>query len=245
MPVPRRDFRRTTVSVTLQSIVIERGWPAEVAANAGQVPVQLRLVSGHTSSDYVTLQVWRNASLLRCPLHPNGHCGFTRHGTYARVDPPGTRIARWYCRKGHSTFSLLPDHLAARFPGTLAQIEEVAAVVEVSASLEAAANTVRTDDVTLATALRWIRRRTRLVRTTLIAIVSLLPDLCLGTAPTIHALRLLLASESVLMTLRETTALHLAGLSRPLGFRSPLGARGGRKSPLQHHMGPDPPVSGA
>jgi hypothetical protein len=89
------------------------------------------------------------------------------------VDPPGTRIARWYCRQGHSTFSLLPDHLAARFPGTLAQIEEVVAAVERAPSLEAAANTLRTDDVSLATALRWIHRRVRLVRINLITVEPL------------------------------------------------------------------------
>lgn len=211
----------------------------------GPVLVQLRYHSGHTSSDYVTLQLWRSASLLRCPLHPKVRCGFVRHGTYARVAPVGTRIARWYCPQGHCTFSLLPDHLAARFPGTLAQIEEVVAVVEGSPSLEAAANTLRTDDVTLATALRWIRRRTRLVRTTLTTVVSLLPDLCLGTAPTIHAFRLLFASASVLMVLREVTVLHLTDLPRPLGFRPPLGGGGGRKSLRQHHQGPDPPVGGA
>ena len=129
--------------------------------------MQLRFTSGHTSSDYVTLQLWRSASLPRCPLHPKGRCGFTRHGTYARVDPPGTQIARWYCPQGHCTFSLLPDHLAARFPGTLPRLEEIVAVVEKSPGLEAAANVLRPDDVTLATALRWIRRRLRLVRITL------------------------------------------------------------------------------
>lgn len=211
----------------------------------GPVLVQLRYHSGHTSSDYVTLQLWRSASLLRCPLHPKGRCGFARHGTYARVAPAGTRIARWYCPQGHCTFSLLPDHLAARFPGTLAQIEDVVAVVEDSPSLEAAANTLRTDDVTLATALRWIRRRMRLVRTTLTTVVSLLPDLCLGTAPTIHAFRHLFASASVLMVLREITVLHLANLPRPLGFRPLLIGGGGRKSLRQQHQGTDPPVGGA
>jgi hypothetical protein len=205
------------------------------------LPVQLRFTSGHTSSDYVTLQLWRSASLPRCPLHPKGHCGFTRHGTYSRVDPPGTQIARWYCPQGHCTFSLLPDHLAARFPGTLPRLEEVVAVVENSPSLEAAADVLRPDDVTLATALRWIRRRLRLVRITLTAVVSLLPDLCLGTAPTVHAFRRLFADESVLMALREVTASHLAGLSRPLGFRPPPEGYGGRKTAVQHRKGPDPP----
>lgn len=188
------------------------------------------------------MQGWRSASLARCPLHPKGGCGFARHGTYARVDPPGTRIARWYCRQGHRTFSLLPDHLAARFPGTLAQIEEVVAVVEASASLEAAANTLRPDDVTLATALRWIRRRVRLVRINLIAVVSLLPDLFVGTAPSIHAFRLLLGAASALVALREISAAHLGALSRPLGLRPPQGAGGGRKAAHQQRKGPDPPA---
>jgi hypothetical protein len=157
------------------------------------------------------------------------------------MDPPGTRIARWYCRQGHRTFSLLPDHLAARFPGTLAQIEEVVAVVEASASLEAAANALRPDDVSLATALRWIRRRLRLVRINLIAVVSLLPDLFVGTAPSIHALRRLLGAESALVALRAISAAHLAALSRPLGLRPPQGAGGGRKTAHQQRKGPDPP----
>jgi hypothetical protein len=52
---------------------------------------------------------------------------------------------------------LLPDHLAARFPGTLGEIEAVVAEVEGARSVEAAANALRPDDVTLATAVRRIR----------------------------------------------------------------------------------------
>ena len=158
------------------------------------------------------------------------------------MSPSGTLIARWYCPLGHCTFSLLPDHLAARFPSTLTEIETVVAAVESASSVEAAADVLRTDDVTLTTAVRWIRRRLRLVRVTLTAVVSLLPDLCFGTAPTIHGFRCLFASESVLMTLRDVTSQHLAGLSRPLGFRPPLAEGGGRKNPVQQCMGPDPPA---
>lgn len=50
------------------------------------------------------------------PSSPQGGCGFARHGTYRRVTPAGTLIPRWYCPQGHCTFSLLPDHLAARRP---------------------------------------------------------------------------------------------------------------------------------
>lgn len=206
--------------------------------------MQLRFHSDHTDRDYVTLQLWREASLPDCPLHPKGECGFARHGTYVRKRPPGTQIARWYCPPGHCTFSLLPDHLAARFPGTLTEIETVVATVEQAPSREAAADTLRPDDVTLPSALRWTRRRVRLVYTALTVVVSLLPDLCLGTSPTINSFRILFGCETVLTALRDITSVHLQGLPRPLGFR-PLGsASGGHRRPFQQHKGPDPPADG-
>lgn len=207
------------------------------------MPVQLRFHSGQTSEDYVTQQGWRNASLPCCPLHPKGGCGFACHGTYERVDPPGTRIARWYCPQGHRTFSLLPDHLAARFPGTLPDIEQVVATVERAPSVEAAANALRQDDISLASALRWVRRRVRLVHTVLTILVSLLPDLCLGSPPTVQAFRTRLAYEPVLILLRHRTCVHLQALPRPLGFRPPGEQGGGRKAHFQQRMGPDPPES--
>lgn len=178
-----------------------------------------------------------------CPLHPKGGCGFACHGTYERVDPPGTRIARWYCPQGHRTFSLLPDHLAARFPGTLPDIEQVVATVERAPSVEAAANALRQDDISLASALRWVRRRVRLVHTVLSILVSLLPDLCLGSPPTVQAFRTRLACEPVLIPLRHRACIHLQALPRPLGFRPPGGEGGGRKAHFQQRMGPDPPQS--
>jgi hypothetical protein len=205
--------------------------------------LQLRFKTGLSSEHYVTQQTWRNASLPCCPLHPKGRCGFARHGTYARVNPPGTRIARWYCPQGHLTFSLLPDHLAARFPGTLADIEQVVASVEHAPSFEAAANALRQDDITLTSALRWVRRRVRLVHTVLTIVVSLLPDLCLGCSPTVQAFRTRLACEPVLVPLRHLASVHLQALPRPLGFRRPGEGGGGRKCPFQQRMGPDPPES--
>ena len=91
-------------------------------------------------------------------MHPQGGCGFTRHGTYERVNPPGTRIARWYCRQGHCTFSLLPDCLAARGSGTLIEFEAVVNDTEAARSLEAAAAACR-PDIELPGVLRWLRRR--------------------------------------------------------------------------------------
>lgn len=144
------------------------------------MPVQLRLESGLSSTDYVTGEGWRLARLARCPLHPRGGCGFARHGSYARVSPAGTRIARWYCPTGHCTFSLLPDHLAARFPGTLSEIEHVVATVEQAKSLEAAADRLRSDDITLPSAVRWVRRRVAAVRSLLTIVVGLFPQWVAG-----------------------------------------------------------------
>jgi len=204
--------------------------------------VQLRFQTGLTGEEYVTRKAWCLATLAYCPEHgPDGDCDFAGHGTYERVSPPGTRIARWYCPQAHCSYSLLPDHLAARFPGTLPEIEHVVATVEQARSLEAAANELRCDDIMLPSAMRWVRRRLDPVRDSLTIMVGLIPQFLLGCAPTLTSLRARLACEQVLMSLRALAKVHLQALARPLGFRPPPYARGRRKSRLQQHMGPAPP----
>ena len=105
--------------------------------------MQLRFQTLHTGEQYVSAEGWREARLDRCPNHPRGGCSLARHGTYARKRPAGTRIARWYCRESHTTFSLLPDCLAARLPGTLTELEEVVAEAEQARSLMAVADQLR------------------------------------------------------------------------------------------------------
>lgn len=205
------------------------------------MPVQLRFQTGLTGAEYVTREAWREARLYRCPLHPHGGCGFARHTTYARKTPLGTVIARWYCPQGHRTFSLLPDHLAARFPGTLSEIERVVVTVEQAKSVEAAADLLRKDAVTLPSAIRWVRRRLRLVRALLTIVVGLLPQSLLGCAPTISAVRSRWACLPVLVALRERASVHLQALGRPLGFHHRPYPAGEHPSDLQQHMGPDPP----
>ncbi len=209
--------------------------------DTGLMPVQLRFTTGLTGADYVTREAWREARLSRCPLHSRGGCGFARHGTYERKRPAGTLITRWYCPQGHCTFSLLPDHLAARFPGTLPEVEHVLATVERSSSVEAAANELRRDPITLPSAVRWVRRRLRLVRALLVIVVGLLPHWLAGCAPTIAGLRTRLCCAWVLMRLRDLCKVHLAVLARPLGFRHRRGPGGERRGALQHDLGPDPP----
>ena len=92
--------------------------------------VQVRLATPITSDDYVAGQRWRDATLSGCPWHPNGGCGFSRHGTYPRVRPPGTLIARWYCPLERRTVSALPDCLASHYSGTLVDLEAIVLAVE-------------------------------------------------------------------------------------------------------------------
>ena len=203
--------------------------------------MQIRFAAELTSEEYVRQQAWRRATLSSCPLHPAGGCGFARHTTYGRVEPSGARIARYYCRKGHTTFSLLPDCLASRLPSTLEEVERVASKVEqAEGSLEVLAEQLRSD-IERQGAVRWVRRRVHGVRVALVTVLGLLPDLLAGRAPTLEALRQALGVEQVLPAPRTRVARHLASLPPPLGF-GPR-PRSGKRAPtsLQHGMGTDPP----
>ncbi|EIC23779.1 hypothetical protein Thi970DRAFT_00290, partial [Thiorhodovibrio frisius] len=65
--------------------------------------MQLRFAYRGTGEEYVSAKGWEQTTLKRCPLHPQGGCHFARHGTYARISPPGTLICRYYCPEGHRT----------------------------------------------------------------------------------------------------------------------------------------------
>ena len=202
--------------------------------------MQLRFKTALNSWEYVSQQAWRGVSLERCPLHPNGGCSFARHGTYARVDPPGTRIPRWYCPEGHCTFSLLADYLASRLSGSLKELERVVVEAEQAKSLEAAADCLRTDDISLPGAIRWTRRRVRQVHAILRILFDLIPECLCGCQPTVTALRQWLGVEWVLPHTREMADVYLCVLPSPVGFASPglTVDHGGR---IQHDKGPDPP----
>lgn len=208
-----------------------------------------------TIEDYVATQEWRRALLSRCPLHLNGSCSFRRHGSYGRVTSPGVRVARYYCPQGRMTFSLLPDFLAARLPGSLAAIERVAAAAMSARSMEAAADAARGPDVCLPGAVRWLRRRVTAVRRSVAAVRSIAPpqDLPISEIPPLTQLRRTLAPQ----------ILH--GIPAPLGFQRVWGRTGDDhvgcsaldaisiedcgmvtlNSSRQHDTGPDPPRSPA
>ena len=207
---------------------------------AGQWPVQLRYACEHTGAEYVRQRAWLNASLPRCPLHPQGGCGFSRHGTYARVSPPGTLVARWYCPTGRRTFSLLPDCLAARLTGTLAEVESVVRAAEQAPSLEGTCATLRLD-IELPGALRWVARRVRAVHASLQVLKGLLPEVFGGCAATLTAFGERLGVSAVLVALRGIAEPLLARLPKPLGFHPRPQPGGGRHGARQHPVGADPP----
>ena len=116
------------------------------------------------------------------------------------------------------TFSLLPDCLAARLPGTLQDLEEVVAVAEAASSLAAAADAVRRDAVLLPGAMRWLRRRVCRVHRALTAVRGLWPERFLHCAAEVGAFRARLGTAAVLVQLRELGAGQLQTLPAPVGF---------------------------
>ena len=196
--------------------------------------MQLRLRTGLTGEQCVTAQGWRDATLA------GGGCSLA-HGTYARKTPPGTRIARWCCPDSHTTFSLLPDCLAARLPGTLAELEDVVAAAERSPSVAAAAAALRAGRSEPPGAMRWLRRRVRLVRRALATVRGLLPERFAGCPPTILAFRGRLGADAALVWLREMAAPQLQAFPAPLGYAHQRRARGHPVLPFQQRVGPDPP----
>jgi len=201
--------------------------------------MQLRFDTKYAGEDYVAARAWQDATLPCCPMHPQGGCAFARHGTYCRKTPAGTRIARWYCPDSHCTFSLLPDFLPSRLPGTFCALEEVVLQIEQSVSLEAAANTLRQDCVGLPGAIRWTRRRLRLVHHALTKALAALPSRFGDYLPRLSFFRDQLGIAVVLIPLRILLAPYLQSLPPPLGF-APRRRRDWRRS--QQHKGPDPPV---
>ena len=203
--------------------------------------MQLRFETALSGEEYVRGQAWRTACLSHCPLHPQGGCAFARHGTYGRVSPQGTRIARWYCPREHCTFSLLPDFLASHLSGSLDDLEQAVIRIEQSDSLEAAADALRTDDVALPGAIRWARRRITLVHDALKSVIRTLPGRFAICQPSVTAFRCQLTDTHALLRLREMIDIGLQTVPSPLGFASRPLCDPKRRRFIQHGMGPDPP----
>lgn len=208
--------------------------------------MQLRYQTGLTGEEYVNACGWAYARLAACPNHPRGGCSLSRHGTYERKTPRGCLVPRWYCRESHTTFSLLPDCLSARLPGTLRRLEEVVAVAEAAPSLAAAAVCLRGGEaVGLEGARRWVRRRVRRVHRDLHIARGLRPDLLSGCPARMIPVRGRVRSLIALVRLRGALAGQLPVLPPPLGFCPPGPGSNRRRGAVQHKMGTDPPGSAA
>ena len=105
------------------------------------------------------------------------------------------------------------------------------------------ADQVRRDAVELPAAMRWVRRRVRLVHHALSLVIGRLPLRLSGCRAEITDCRQLLGSVAVLVSLRSLTAPWLPVLAAPLGFR-PHGIGGEDPTKrVQHNLGPDPPMT--
>lgn len=200
--------------------------------------LQIPLRTQSSAEAYIANRGWRDASMLACPLHPSGGCSFARHGSYARVTPRGLRVARWYCPQGHRTFSLLPDFLAARMPGLLASIEDAVVAVASAKSMRDAADALRGFDVSLPSALRWLRRRVRAVETALDAVSRMVPTTAVTVLAGRSALEPDLGQGEVLRGLRRSLSPPLLNsLPTPVGFAPRCAKKWSEGN--QHEMGPD------
>ena len=115
--------------------------------------------------------------------------------------------------------------------------------VEAARSIEAAADTLRAD-IVLPSAVRWVRRRLRLIRATVLLAVTLnLPDL-VGVDAHLPAVQAAY-TDRALVLLRTRAAADPPAWPRPLGF-GPQGPMrdATRRAPLQA-MGPDATGSSA
>lgn len=211
--------------------------------------MQLRFKTPCTGEQYVKEKRWEKASLSRCPVHSSGGCGFSRHGTYERLQPPGTHIARWYCPTAQQTFSLLPDCLASHLSGTLDDIEAVVIAAEQAPSLEAATQSLRLE-IQLPGVMRFVRRRLSAVQRLLTTVKGLFPVQFIHANPTLSQCRPVIeqlcpdyyaASQSLLMTLRHLASRFLSKLPTPIGFNPTSIQSLYPTSAHQHPVGADPP----
>ena len=202
--------------------------------------MQIRFTTGLSAEEYVRQKAWKEAKLEDCPIHPEGGCGFCKNGTYKRKLPQGAKIARWYCKTGHTTFGLLPDCLSSRLSGSLDEVEAVILEVEESSTQEKAADNLRID-IELPGALRWIRRRVKFVQASLAMLIEVMPFFFSDCNPTISSFRSTLFVEPVLPELRGRASLYLHILPPPLGFGPRPELKKFKKSHFQHKTGTDPP----
>jgi hypothetical protein len=213
-------------------------------AMAGAV-LQVRYPTGLTDEEYVTQRAWNGATAPPCPWCAPGRCTLVPHGFYPRVQPQGTLIRRFRCRRQGRTVSLLPDCLAAHVRGSLEDLEAAAGAAEQAATRAAAAEQIRPPGQgSLVSAQRWLGRRVQWVRVLLVTVKGLCPERFTGVDATLAGFGQALDSDTVLRALRDVAETHLQQLAAPVGFGYPgvparvhTAGAGAKKQ----YMGLDPP----
>jgi hypothetical protein len=145
------------------------------------------------------------------------------------------------------TIGLLPDFYASRIPGLLEAIEDTVATAETARSVEEAAERARPAEeeeaVTLAAAVRWVRRRLTWIHSLLATAIGLFPERFEGCAPTVASFRERLGTTRALVELRGICARYLGVLAAPLGLVASPARCVDRRRGFQQSTGPDPPPS--
>lgn len=176
--------------------------------------MQIRYPVELTFDEYLEQKGWEQVNLNHCPFHPEGGCGLAKHGTYPRKFPEYCLVPRWFCPFVRRSISLLPDFFASRFPGTLDEVEQTVNIAQSYNSQEKAAETLR-PDISLPSALRWLRRRIKYVHEALTILAGFLACKC---APELESFRKKYGTESVLTRLRVLAEEHLPSLPPIVGF---------------------------
>jgi hypothetical protein len=195
--------------------------------------MQIFYETGLTISQYSEKRAWEQAKLDHCPFHPEGECGLVKHGTYPRKFPQYCLIARWYCPTAHQSISLLPDFFACRFPGTLDEVEETVNTAESCECLEQAASELR-PEITLSSALRWLRRRIQHVFDILTTVKGMIGMDC---PPRLTVWRKQYTPKKLLQQLRIRIADHLHAFPPILGLAPRSVSRYFTKPPSNNQWG--------
>lgn len=203
--------------------------------------MQFRFPTGLSAEEYVQQEVWKYINISECPIHPGQDCKLTRHGTYERVVPPGTKIPRFLCHTETITCSLLADCFSSRLSGTLIDVETVVFMVEEAARVRApqsgdwllngiislcsldiatVADELNVDQrlFDLASDFKWLKRRVDYVRNILTAMIMLFPGLFKDCTPSITSFRLVLGDAPIFNQLRDIAETKLHEIPEPLGL---------------------------
>ncbi len=201
--------------------------------------MQFRFSTELTAEEYVRTEAWKHVRVVRCLIHPDSYCRFSRHGTYPREIPKGTKIVRILCHTEQITFSLLPDCFSSRLPGTLADIEKVVLMVETFArdsecelTPEAAGKILSSPDLATlaeksgvdgrlfdrAVDFRWMKRRMEYVLAILSVVACLFPEKFKNCRPSLISLRSVLGGGPVLVRLRELAESRSHEIPFPVGL---------------------------